>query len=326
MFPEELRKALIPVGMGGVLAAAMRTPLAAIVMVTEMTGSFGLIGPSMLVCVSAYVTGRRWGLNHEQVRSAVDSPVHLGDAVVHILESLPVSRLMEKEWPETVTPGETLGSLVKRITPGRQPAFAVVQHGHLLGMISVHDIQRIMNEPLLAEAVIAADIMNEQVTGLFPDEDLYQAAGKFKHGNQHALPVVPRDGTNRWLGMLTRERVYDAVRREIKETQKLMLREHIGLAAIGQEAQLQQIVMGVSPAGTDIVQRLIVPMQAIGKSLREAHFRRNFGAQVIAVEEPDGSIICPPPLDAPLRTDQRLLAIRWREQVEENDQEGSAIR
>jgi CIC family chloride channel protein len=321
MFPEELRKALIPVGMGGVLAAAMRTPLAAIVMVTEMTGSFGLIGPSMLVCVSAYVTGRRWGLNHEQVRSAAESPVHLGDAVVHILESLPVSRLMEKDWPETATPDETLGSLVKRITPGRRPAFAVVQNGRLLGMISVHDIQRIMNEPLLGEAVIAADIMTEQPTRLFPDEDLYQAAGKFKRGNQHVLPVVPRDGTNRWLGMLTRECVYDAVRREIKETQKLMLREHIGLAAIGQEAQLQQIVMGVSPAGTDVVQRLIVPLQAIGKSLREADFRKNFGAQVIAIEQPDGSILCPPPLDAPLRTDQRLLAILWREQVERGQQE-----
>jgi CIC family chloride channel protein len=49
-FPDELRRALIPVGMAGVLAATMRIPLAAIVMSMEMTGSFGLIAPLMLAC------------------------------------------------------------------------------------------------------------------------------------------------------------------------------------------------------------------------------------------------------------------------------------
>ena len=57
----DLRRALIPVGMGGVLAATLRTPLAAMVMVMEMTGSYGLIVPLMLVCVCAYVRRRRWG-------------------------------------------------------------------------------------------------------------------------------------------------------------------------------------------------------------------------------------------------------------------------
>ncbi|MFN3486395.1 MAG: chloride channel protein, partial [Planctomycetota bacterium] len=42
MVPEDLRRALVPAGMAGLLAASMRVPLAAIVMVTEMTGSYGL--------------------------------------------------------------------------------------------------------------------------------------------------------------------------------------------------------------------------------------------------------------------------------------------
>jgi len=72
--------------------------------------------------------------------------------------------------------------------------------------------------------------------------------------------------------------------------------------------------MGVAPTKTDLVQRLLVPLQAVGKSLREADFRRNFQAQVIAIEEPDGTLVCPPPLDEPLRTDQRLLAIVSRDE------------
>lgn len=50
-------------------------------------------------------------------------------------------------------------------------------------------------------------------------------------------------------------------------------------------------------------------LQAVGKSLRKADFRRQFGAQVIGIEQPDGSIQCPPDPNAPLRTSQRLVAI-----------------
>ncbi len=314
-FPESLRVALIPVGMGGVLAAGMRTPLAAIVMVMEMTGSYGLIVPLMLVCVSSYVVGRRWGLNHEQVRSASESPAHIGDAVVHILESLRVEQLMDREWDATAAPDETLGELVKRIQPGTRPVFAVVSDERLVGLISLPDIHRMMDEPGLADAVIAADLMTERLAVVCPDDDLYHALETFRRENHHVLPVVDRE-TDQWLGMLTRETVYETVRHDIEETQKLMLREHTGLRPIGQEGQLQQLVMGVAPTKTDLVQRLLVPLQAVGKSLREADFRRNFKAQVIAIEQPDGTLVCPPPLDEPLRTDQRLLAIVSRDEHE----------
>jgi len=67
--------------------------------------------------------------------------------------------------------------------------------------------------------------------------------------------------------------------------------------------------MGFAPAQKEMIQRFIVPMDAVGKSLRETDFRRTYGAQIIAVEKPDGTIQCPPDLDAPLATGQRLLAI-----------------
>ena len=87
LFPASLRQSLIPVGMAGVLAATMRSPIASIVMVTEMTGSYGLIVPLMLVCITSYVIGRRFGMNHEQVRTAAESPAHASDAIIHILET-----------------------------------------------------------------------------------------------------------------------------------------------------------------------------------------------------------------------------------------------
>jgi len=309
MFPEELRRALIPVGMAGVLAAAMRTPMSAIVMTTEMTGGHGLIVPLMLVCVTAYVLGRKWGLNAEQVRTAAESPAHAGDVLVHVLESARVCDVVHAEWPMTARPESTLAELIERAAPGTRPVFAILKDNHIVGIISVADILRITNMPGLAEMVIAEDMMTTKLDTVGPDDDLYAVLNVFRRANHDVLPVVARDRTRHWLGMVTRESIYDMVRSRMEATQQLVMREHDGLAIIEQHGRLQQLAMGMSPLRRDLIQKLLVPLQAIGKTIRESNFRREYGVQIVAVEQPDGSLQCPPDLDAKLTTDQRLIAI-----------------
>ncbi len=309
VMPDTLKHALIPVGMVGVLSASMRAPLAAIVMVAEMTGGYGLIVPSMLVCVSSYLIGRRWGLNRAQVRTAADSPAHAGDAIVHMLETWRVRDLMQRDWPERASPGATLGEMVESITPGTRPVFAVVDRERIVGLVSLPDIQRIMDEPGVSEAIIAADIMTEELITVAPDEDVYSALTRMASGNHLVAPVVSRDGDGAFLGMLNRRDIYAAVRERIEDMHHHLLLEHEGLAAIDREEGLHQLVMGVSAPKTGNIQRLIVPIQAVGRSLRESDFRRNFGVQVIAVEHADGRLECPPDPDTPLQTSHRLVAI-----------------
>ncbi|RJP36020.1 MAG: CBS domain-containing protein [Phycisphaerales bacterium] len=311
VFPEDLREALIPVGMGGVLAAAMRTPLAAIVMVTEMTDSYGLIVPSMLVCISSYVTGRRFGLNHEQVRTAAESPAHAADGVVHTLERLHVADLMDTDREVTADVAEPLKSLVARMKPGTRPVFAVLEKGHVAGLISVPDVRRIMDEPELLESLIASDLMTDRVSTVLPDQSVYDALNVFSLQNHDVLPVVSAGRRRTWVGMLSRRAVFEALRREAARMQESVVREHAGLMAIDREGQLNQLMMAVAPTRADQVQRLLVPLEAVGLSLRQADVRNRFEIEVLAIEQPDGSVQCPPDPNAPLRTDQRLIAIVW---------------
>lgn len=306
--PEPLRQALVPVGMAGVLAAGMRTPLAAIVMVAEMTGGYGLIVPLMLVCVSAYVVGRRWGLNDEQVRSAADSPAHAADGMIHYLESWRVAELMERDWQPVVKTEATLGEMIEKLEPGTRPVFAVVKDGSLAGVISVPDIQRIMDEPGLIDAVIAQDLMTERLATLAPDDDIYQALSEFGRTRHDVLPVVSRDRARRWLGMLTRRQVFERLQQRIGETQRIVAREHVGLRAIEDEGQLQQLVMAVSPLESNRIQRLMVPIDAVGLTIRDAQMRQRYGLQVIGIELPDGTLQFPPDLDLPLEPGHRLVA------------------
>ncbi len=306
---DVLRQSLVPVGMAGVLAAAMRTPLAAIVMVTEMTGSYGLIVPLMLVCVTSYVVGRRWGLNDAQVRSAAESPAHAGDALVHMLEAWHVRDLMERDWPHTVSPSTTLGEILGSTGSGSRPVFAVVDDGSLEGVISVPDISRVMDEPMIGDIVIASDIMVTRLTTVRPDDDLYNVLETFRTTNHEALPVVSDGPRPRFVGMLSRQAIHRAVRSESERMRAYLHAEHAGIAAIEQDEQLYQLVLGVSAPKPDTIQRMPVPHDAVGKSLREADFRRRHGAQVVGIQNENGTLQCPPDIDAPLQREQLLLVI-----------------
>jgi chloride channel protein, CIC family len=307
-FAEPLRQALVPVGMAGVLAGSMRTPLAAIVMVTEMTGSYGLIVPLMVVCMSAYVIARRHGLNREQLRTSADSPAHAADGLIHILESWRVGDLME-ETSLCVEPRTPLGEMVKMVKPATRPVFAVVDRGLLVGVVSLPDIERVVGDSdsgLLA-AVIAADIMTTQVTTVTPEDDAYEVLNRFRATRHDVLPVVADPRRPRWLGMLSRRAIFDALRERTDTIHRMVLEEHAGLLAIDEEGRISEIAMAVAPNSRDLIQRRMVPADALGRSLRETDFRRVYGVTVLGVEHADGTLQFPPDLDMPLDAEHRLI-------------------
>lgn len=307
-FAAPLRQALVPVGMAAVLAGSMRTPLAAIVMVTEMTGSYGLIVPLMAACMSAYIIGRRYGLNREQLRTAADSPAHAADGLIHILESWRVGDLMEKE-PLVVEPRTSLGEMVQMVRPATRPVFAVVDRGVLVGVVSLPDIERVVgdSDSTLLNAVIAADIMTTQVTTVTPDDDAYEVLNRFRATRHDVLPVVAGARHPRWLGMLSRRAIFDALRERTDSIHRMVLEEHAGLRAIDEEGRISEIAMAVSPGSRDLIQRRMVPADALGRSLRETDFRRVYGVTVLGVEHADGTLQFPPDLDMPLDAEHRLI-------------------
>lgn len=65
------------VGMAGFLAASVRTPIAAIIMVSEISGNHELLLPTMWVCGICYWLGNGWTIYRSQVRDRDCSPAHV---------------------------------------------------------------------------------------------------------------------------------------------------------------------------------------------------------------------------------------------------------
>ncbi len=131
--------ACVMVGMGGFFAGVAKTPFAAVIMVTEMTGSYGLLVPSLLVATIAYlVVPLRVRLYENQVPSRPDSPAHTGSFAMHVLRKIRVGDLLGERSlpPQTVSPHTPLNRVAEIAEGGSQSLIPVVDaDGRLLGEI-----------------------------------------------------------------------------------------------------------------------------------------------------------------------------------------------
>lgn len=309
-FPEFLREAMIPVGIAGVIGASMRTPIAAMVMVVEMTGSYGLVVPLMLVTTIAYLVGGRWGLVKTQAPSAAESPVHAGDAVVSLLEKHSVQDVMATRWPYVVQPSTTLRELLALLERGTWPYFVVLEGSQVRGIISITDLLLLREEATASEFLIAADLMTTHLFVVDPRDSLYDALNLMQEHKLMALPAVRKmGGVDTFVGMVTRQAIYDLVRSDLDRLRKAMLQEHAGLAAIEEDARRLHVLEDVPNAEERSVERIAVPSEIVGRSLRAANFRNTYHCEVIAIQTAHGEFVCPADPDRPLAKTDTLLVM-----------------
>lgn len=293
--PEEMRQALIAVGMAGVLSAAMRTPLAATVMIMEMTGSFGLIVPLMLVSMTAYLVGGRHGMVTTQVDSPPDSPAHAGDALMHFLERQRVGDVMQSDWTLRCAPATPLSAVLDAAAPAPEPHVMVIDEERLVGVISLSALGQVRQTADLGPLVIAADAMAERSFALYPSDTLYEAVHQFQQRQLDAIPVVSerRGETDRFLGVLTRRAVARVVDSHTRETRERVLHEHRGFAALQEQDQIAQIIAGMPSESAGNVTRLAVDESMVGETLASLDFRREHRGEVLAIRTAGGEFICP---------------------------------
>jgi CIC family chloride channel protein len=304
VFPPGLRAALIPVGMAGVLAATMRVPLAIAVMATEITGSYHLIVPLMLVTTVSYLLARRHGLNHEQVSSPIESPAHAGREVLGVLETTKVSQVLEKVGADVLTTGLSLGrARAAAVTSGRAP-FVVDDAGRLVGALPP-DVLGSGGPP---DETPLREVMTLPPPTVQPGDDLADALEHLHDLPLDALPVVQGE-RGPLVGVVRRAAIIDVVRRWADEGRERLLREHTGVRALEHEGRLGAMLSRMPETRRHAAKRWPVPAEVVGRSLREARVRNTYGIDVIAVQTLEGEFLAPPDPDRPLAAGDVLVVL-----------------
>jgi CIC family chloride channel protein len=225
LFPHLVQdpRAYVLVGMAGFFAGVSKTPVATLIMVSELTGNYGLLAPLMLVCVVAMIAFRRRSIYEKQVPSRFDSPAHLGDFVVDLLEGITVGDLAAQGRPPTPIPENLpLPQILQRIAAAETAYYPVVDpEGRMTGIFSVNDIRRILNEDIPAGLVIARDIATSEVVTAGPQEPLTAVLRKLSSRGLEELPVEDPAEPGKVLFMLSRRAVLARYTAELEKKRGL---------------------------------------------------------------------------------------------------------
>ena len=193
------------VGIGGFFGGVAKVPISAIIMASEMCGSYTLLVPLMLVATTSFLLLRSTGLYEKQISNRLASPAHMGEFARGLLEDMQVHEAMDDR-PVTLIP-ETMpfDILVKLVTNSQEAHFPVINaEGKLTGILSINDVREFLFEESLAKVVLARDVATPQVVEVFTHESLQSALDKMAGLNVDELPVAHEDNPDKIIGMISK--------------------------------------------------------------------------------------------------------------------------
>ncbi len=211
--------AFVVVGMAGFFTAVSNTPISTIIFVSEMTNSYHLLLPCLLVCSVSYLASRKWTIYKRQVKSKIDSPAHAGDFFVDILQAIKVKNLMHLVKKVEVIPRDmTFRDFRKFFSETKQHYFPVVdQYDRLVGIFSSTDIRSVLFSRGIGQLVVMNDIATFDIILTTPSEDLNAVLQKFTIKNIDSLPVVKDDDHGILVGMLNRREVISYYNEQVQK-------------------------------------------------------------------------------------------------------------
>ncbi len=208
------------VGMAGFFAAAANTPISTVIMVSELTGHYELLVPSMWVCALAFLVSRKWTIYRSQVASRLWSPAHFGEFAPEILASVTVADVFHKG-RKFVSLNETmsLNEVLAATSESRQRIFPVVDRaGLLLGAFRIEDLTSAARagEP---RSITAAGLMCKVPFVVSVSDTVERAQRLLRLNSIDEALVVDDDAGGKVLGILTSADILLAYTRRLNQDQ-----------------------------------------------------------------------------------------------------------
>lgn len=207
--------AFIIVGMMSFFGGVGKVPVAVILMVSEMTGTYSLLVPSMISTAIAYIITGRFSIYEWQVGSRAESPAHQARMAVPLLHRVTVRDAMT---PSVVSIGQeaTLSHAAAMLSDRGVKMLPVIDSDRkLLGVVSFVEVLGVDRQR--REVVRVKEVMRDAPVVTYPDEPLYEALKKMLQNKLERLPVVESPSRGVLVGILTRGDIMRLYERTLQE-------------------------------------------------------------------------------------------------------------
>ncbi|RUR83020.1 chloride channel protein [Chlorogloeopsis fritschii PCC 9212] len=207
------------VGMAAVLAASVRAPLTAILLLFELTRDYRIVLPLMAaVGLSVWLVERIKPTSNSSSNLQQIGLSDLKDEQAEIAQQIMVEEAMHPCPKKLLATMQVIEAALEMIRDRARSALVVNEVGQLVGIVSLEDINRALyawqNYPDSSEEVkrnlsnqILKDICTTDILYAWQDELLSEALDRMAVRGLHQLPVVARDNPEQILGLLEREEI-----------------------------------------------------------------------------------------------------------------------
>lgn len=209
------------VGMGAFFAGVAKAPIAGMVMVCDMIGSYALLPPLMIVSVITGVLSNRFSIYKNQVANRFKSPSHHWDMNQDIMERLKISKYFKEfRTKAIVSQSMRLKDLEKNSHKIQASDYIVVDEDHAYaGTISLrkHRMQEEEYHDLLDNLITLEDVTSK-TPFVVPDDTLGKALKIIIQEDIDKVAIL--DDTHKVLGYLRYIDLLNAYHNEIKMNSK----------------------------------------------------------------------------------------------------------
>lgn len=214
------------VGMGAFFAGAAKAPLAGVVMVCEMTGSYQLLPGIMIAAVVHVAFSRKWSIYRSQVLNKFASPVHRLEMDPDLLRTISVESVMQKTPVLILSASKTFHEAEREIDAFNMEhvdsatvhSYPVFEDGKYLGILDWSlALQNIVSIEGSASVLLVSDCVSR--SPLLPASADLHTAMKFML--KHSLnEVYVKNSTGKIEGVLSTAVILDTYDRVVRESFK----------------------------------------------------------------------------------------------------------
>ncbi|HEU6447929.1 MAG TPA: chloride channel protein [Verrucomicrobiae bacterium] len=196
------------VGMVAFFGAAAKAPISTIIMISEMTGGYGLLAPAMFAVVTAFILSGKKTIFPAQVSSRLDSAFHADEFEPIVLRRVKTSDVMMR-LPLFISSSATVADAMSLMGDYGLSGLPVVDDHKLCGRVTLMASHRIPESN--RQTVKVKEIMSTTIYVAYPDEDLFTILKRFAAKDVGHFPVVTHKNPDVPIGVITRSGLWAAL-------------------------------------------------------------------------------------------------------------------
>ncbi len=306
------------VAMGGVVGAATHGPIAAILIIFELTSDYEIILPLMITTIIATIVAQRLHKESIYTLKLVRRGINIfGGRETNVLRSLKVRDIV-KQGIDIINEQDGFKTILKKVSSSNHNFIYVKDaDGTISGSISMQEIRStLLDFDNLKDLLIASDVANPNVNIIHEKDNLDFVMKEFGRTGMDELPVVAmRDGKEEITGTIWQRDVIEAYNHQI------FLRDMSG--EIGQSFKTLKKMKSVHVVESYHLSEVEAPTTFIGQTLQGISLRNKYNLELLLIrrDEDKKTIYVQPGGKTKIKMNDVLLVFGPQDKIERLNKE-----